>query len=128
MNKFLKTLLVIINVVILILSLAFIVIEGRLLFAGDWLIYDNPFNGFIRYLFRLFIAVFTFSKAILEFINLNKENELEEYLFYADISILIMALVILILSTNYVGVVCIGISVLSLIIKLLNVKNKYLLK
>ena len=50
MSKLFKVLLVIVSSIVMLLSLAFIVIEGRLLFSGDWLIYDSPFNGFIRYL------------------------------------------------------------------------------
>ena len=84
MNKLFKVLLVIISSIIMILSLAFIVIEGRLLFSGDWLIYDSPFNGFIRYLCRLLIAIFAFTKSLLEVIYINKEHSIKEYLYYGD--------------------------------------------
>ena len=122
MNKLFKVLLVIISSIIMILSLAFIVIEGRLLFSGDWLIYDNPFNGFIRYLCRLLIAIFAFTKSLLEVIYINKEHSIKEYLYYGDISLVLMSLSILVFSTNYVGIICTVLANLLLLVKFVNFK------
>ena len=122
MNKLFKVLLVIISSIIMILSLAFIVIEGRLLFSGDWLIYDSPLLGCIRYLGRLLLSVFAFTKCLLEIIYINKEHKLKEYLGYADIGLVVMSVVILIFSTNYVGLVCIVLSFVNFIIKLIKYK------
>ncbi len=116
MNKLFKVLLVIISSIIMILSLAFIVIEGRLLFSGDWLIYDSPFFGCIRYLGRLLLSVFAFTKCLLEIIYINKEHKLKEYLGYADIGLVVMSVVILIFSTNYVGLVCIGLALIKILV------------
>jgi hypothetical protein len=101
----------------LILSLAFIVIEGRLLFSGDWLIYNNPLNGFIRYLFRLLLALFVLIKGIIEFKNLNEYTNIQEYLFFSDLGLFLAAVVIYITSTNYVGVVILSIATLITVIK-----------
>ena len=101
----------------LILSLAFIVIEGRLLFSGDWLIYNNPLNGFIRYLFRFLLALFVLIKGIIEFKNLNKYTNIQEYLFFSDLGLFLAAVVIYITSTNYVGVVILSIATLITVIK-----------
>ena len=122
MNKLFKVLLVIISSIIMILSLAFIVIEGRLLFSGDWLIYDSPFFGCIRYLGRFLLSVFAFTKCLLEIIYINNEHKLKEYLGYADIGLVVMSVVILIFSTNYVGLVCIVLSFVNFIIKLIKYK------
>ena len=122
MSKLFKVLLVIISSIIMILSLAFIVIEGRLLFSGDWLIYDSPFNGFIRYLCRLLIAIFAFTKSLLEVIYINKEHSIKEYLYYGDISLVLMSLSILVFSTNYVGIICTLLANLNLLIKFLSIK------
>ena len=123
MNKLFKVSLVIISSIFMILSLAFIVIEGRLLFRGDWLIYDSPFFGFIRYLGRLLLSVFAFTKCLLEIIYINKEHKLKEYLGYADIGLVVMSVVILIFSTNYVGLVCIFLSLINFFIKCKNWTN-----
>ena len=101
----------------LILSLAFIVIEGRLLFSGDWLIYNNPLNGFIRYLFRFLLALFVLIKGIIEFKNLNEYTNIQEYLFFSDLGLFLAAVVIYITSTNYVGVVILSIATLITVIK-----------
>ena len=122
MNKLFKVLLVIISSIIMILSLAFIVIEGRLLFSGDWLIYDSPILGCIRYLGRLLLSVFAFTKCLLEIIYINKEHKLKEYLGYTDIGLVVMSVVILIFSTNYVGLVCIVLSLINFVIKLIKYK------
>ena len=122
MNKLFKVLLVIISSIIMILSLAFIVIEGRLLFSGDWLIYDNPFNGFIRYLCRLLIAIFAFTKSLLEVIYINKKHSIKDYLYYGDISLVLMSLSILVFSTNYVGIICTVLANLLLLVKFVNFK------
>ena len=122
MNKLFKVLLVIISSIIMILSLAFIVIEGRLLFSGDWLIYDSPFFGCIRYLGRLLLSVFAFTKCLLEIIYINKEHKLKEYLGYADIGLVVMSVVILIFLTNCVGFICIFLATLNILIKFLSIK------
>ena len=122
MSKLFKVLLVIVSSIVMLLSLAFIVIEGRLLFSGDWLIYDNPFNGFIRYLCRLLIAIFAFTKSLLEVIYINKEHSIKEYLYYGDISLVLMSLSILVFSTNYVGIICTLLANLNLLIKFINLK------
>ena len=101
----------------LILSLAFIVIEGRLLFSGDWLIYHNPINGFIRYLLRFLLALFVFVKGIIEFTNLNKNNKTKEFLIYSDIGLFLAAVVIYITSTNFVGVIILPLATMIVLIK-----------
>lgn len=123
MNKLFKILLVIISSLMMILSLVFIVIEGRLLFSGDWIIYDSPFNGFIRYLCRLLLSMLVFVKSLLEVIYINKKHIIKEYLFYGDISLVVMSIIILIFSTNYVGLICLIVSIVGLIIKIMYRKN-----
>ena len=122
MSKLFKVLLVIVSSIVMLLSLAFIVIEGRLLFSGDWLIYDSPFNGFIRYLCRLLLSIFVFIKSLLEVIYINKKHSIKEYLSYGDISLVLMSLSILVFSTNYVGIICTVLSNLNLLIKFLSIK------
>ena len=117
MSKFCRVLVYIFSSIIIILSLAFIFIEGRLVFSGDYLVYDSPFNGFVRYFFRLLLALLVLGKSILEFTKIGKNGMLKEYLFYGDISLLLMSIIVLIFSTNYVGLVCILLSVLIFIPK-----------
>lgn len=104
----------------IILSLAFSFIEGRMLFSSDWIAYENPFGGCIRYLLRFFIALCALTLAITEFVNLKKQNGfLNNYLIFADGALFIACLVIAFFSSNYVGVVLIAVSALALLFKLL---------
>ena len=106
------------SIIIGLLSFVMLVIELRLLLSLDWSIYDNPANWFIRYLFRLILALFSLTVGLFEIINLFKKEKLDLLLLYSNISLLIMSIIIAIFSTNYVGLVCLGLSILLLFIKL----------
>ena len=112
MSKLCRVLIFIFSSIMLLLTLAFIFIEGRLVFSMDYLVYDSPFNGFIRYFFRLLLAILVLCKCVLEFTKSGRSGKLKEYLFYGDISLVLMSIIILIFSTNYVGLVCILLSIL----------------
>ena len=117
-------------VIIFVLSLAFIVIEGRLLLSLDWTIYDNVVFGFLRYFFRFLIAVVTSIYVILEFINMKKKSEkLNFILFIYNICLVIVSVFLLSEATNMVGEIAILLSLIILLIKglfifLINLKNK----
>ena len=113
----LKVLQCLICSIIIILSLAFMFIEARLLISLDWSIYDFAFNGFIRYFFRFLLALFALSVCIFEFINLKKKT-LSKYLFIADLSLVLMSVIALIYTANYVGIICIVLSTLLVLSKL----------
>ena len=102
-----------INFIVIILSLAFILIEARLLISLDFLIYDNIINGFIRYFLRAIIAMYVFVTAIFVYINMIKEKEkISKLLLISILSIFIVSIILLFTTTNYVGFIC---SILSLI-------------
>ena len=46
----------------------FIVIEGRMLFAGDWLLYDSVFVGYLQVLSKFVLALFSLAVVICSFI------------------------------------------------------------
>ena len=121
MKKEMNILTFFISSIIILLSLVFIFIEGRLLFSLDWIIYDNAFNGFIRYLFRLIISIYVGFVGLMEIINIKKQKDI---LLYFNISLVLISIILLFTTTNYVGTICIIVSVLLLIIKLI----KYLLE
>lgn len=96
--------------VLILISLVFVFIEGRLLVSLDWTIYDNAFNGFIRYFFRLLIALGSIFTAVLEFINMKKNSKtIEFYLNNISIGLLCASIVILITATNYAGIAVFGV-------------------
>ena len=105
---------------ITILSLAFAFIEGRMLFSGEWLIFENPFGACVRYALRFTFALFALALAIIEFVNLKKKNSfLNDYLIFADGALFIACLIIAFFSSNYVGTVLIAMSAVALLFKLL---------
>ena len=91
MKKVLNIFNVIISSIVLLLSLVFIFIEGRLLFSGDWLIYDNVILGIFKYLFRLIIAISAGMYSILTFINIKKKSGiLTNFLFMLSVCLFIV--------------------------------------
>ena len=97
-------------VILILISLVFVFIEGRLLVSLDWTIYDNAFNGFIRYFIRLLIAVICIFTAILEFINMKKSSKtIEFYLNNISIGLLCSSIIVLITATNYAGLAVFGV-------------------
>ena len=125
MSKVLSISRIFISTLIIIFSLAFIFIEARLILAGDFLIYDNAFNGFIRYFFRLILSVLSLLVALYEIINIKKKDEkIKEYLMYGSVSLVIMSIVFIFFTTNYVGVILLGLSSLLLLNKFLLIKVK----
>ena len=113
MKVLVNILLGFINFIVIILSLAFIIIEARLLISLDFLIYDNIINGFIRYFLRAIIAMYVFVTAIFVYINMIKEKEkISKLLLISILSIFIVSIILLFTTTNHVGFIC---SILSLI-------------
>ncbi len=116
---------IIISSIVLLLSLIFIFIEGRLLFSGDWLIYDNVILGMFKYLFRLIIAISAGMYSILTFINIKKKSAiLTNFLFMLSICLFIVSIFMLIYTANYIDKILI---IIASIILLINVSNIVLL-
>ena len=118
MKKLLNVLLIIFSAIASILSLVFVVLEARLLFSLDWTIYDNAFNGMIRYLLRLLLSIFVLLVCLANIINLKiKKTSLEILLMFSIVSIFISSIIISIFASNYVGLVCVLLSFIILSIK-----------
>lgn len=120
MRKINNILISIFSVIVFILSFVFVIIEGRLVFSLDWTIYDNAFLGFLKYFFRLIIALLTCVYAVFEFINLKKKLELISFiLFIYNICLVIVSIVLIFTVTNMVGEIALCISSVILLIKIL---------
>ena len=48
---------IVFGVILFLLALAFVIIDGRLLFSGDWLLHEVPFFAFLRYFARFVLAL-----------------------------------------------------------------------
>ena len=129
MKKVLNIFNVIISSIVLLLSLIFIFIEGRLLFSGDWLIYDNVILGMFKYLFRLIIAISVGMYSIITFINIKKKSGiLTNFLFMLSICLFIVSIFMLIYTANYVDKISIIIASIILLINVLNIVLLYIRK
>ena len=118
MKKFLNVLLIIFCIISSILSLVFIVIEARLLVSLDWSIYDNAFNGMIRYLFRLLLSLFVLLVSISNIISIKiKKTPFEVLLMFSNLALFISSIIISLFASNFVGLVCILLSFIILSIK-----------
>lgn len=122
MKRLVNIIFSVICTIIIIFSAVFAFLQARLIFSLDWIIYDNSFNGLIRYLFRFIISLFALITMILELINIKKNNkDLYIYLCVFDLSLLVASIIISLFATNYVGLVCLLLSTILVIIKLIKV-------
>ncbi len=98
---------------IIVFSLVFVFLEARNLFSGDYLMYENKVDGFIRYLFRLIYALFTLSFGIFTFFALKKKanSTLRIYYFLGSLTLLITSLIIASFSSNYVNIAIIVLAI-----------------
>lgn len=120
MKKVFNVITGIFSAIILLLSVVFIVIEGRLLFCGDWVIYDNAAAGFFKYFFRLVLALFAATHSIFEYINMKKKNDkITHYLFIGNFVLVIMGMVLVFTATNMVGEIGLLIAMVTLLVKVL---------
>ncbi len=97
---------------IIVFSLIFMVFEGRTLFSGDWLIYENKVDGFIRYLFRLIVALFALAVGIFTYVALSKKEDetLNIYLNCSAIVLLVSSIIIAYFSSNYMDLLFIALA------------------
>lgn len=119
MRKLLNITIGFFTVFILFFSILFIIIEGRLVFSGDWKVYDNVINGLMRHLLRLILSLLVFGISIVELVNLKLQKEnLFYYLVYFDLGLIIMSLITVIFAANYIGIICVIFMFLITLLKL----------
>ena len=120
MKKLLTVLIWLFSVIIVIFSLAMTFIEARLLLSLEWTIYDSPLGGFIRYFFRLLISL---TIGIIEIVTLYKNvNFISNNMLYFELALVIISVFLLVLATNYVGLV--AFTLVLLLVTLKGVKYK----
>ncbi len=114
----LKVLLSLIAVIGLVYSLVITVLELRLVFSFEWVIYDNYLNGLFRYIFRALIGVLGIVVCFFEIKNINnKKEKITSLLFVGEVSLFIIAIILLFQTTNYVGLASFALVTILLILK-----------
>jgi hypothetical protein len=74
MKKAARILLLISGILYVILGFLFAVIEGRLFFSFDWLLYSNPVQGGFAAFFRFMAALLYLATGILAFFLFSKKE------------------------------------------------------
>ena len=109
--------------ILLLLATAFCMIEGRLLFSGDWSIYEYAFQGGIQYFCRLLLAVFALGMGFLSFVNIIKQRKkISDLLRTGAVALVIMSAIICFFAINYVGEILLVISVIYFLLSLFKEK------
>lgn len=90
---------------IIVFSIIFIVIEGRILLSGDWKLYENTFDGFIRCFFRLLISIYALFISVSTYFVLRKKQKNEIlflYFSFGVLALLVSSIIISMFSSNYI--------------------------
>ena len=98
MKKAANVILGIVSVIIAILSLAFLVIEGRLLLSFDWTLHEHEFLGFIQYLARVGLSLLCLAISISSVIYINRKS-----FIFEGVCLLAVAIAISTGATNGIG-------------------------
>jgi hypothetical protein len=102
----LNVILAILLVVVGVLGLALTFIEGRFIVSLEWTIYPDIFNTFIRYFFRLLLAISLILYAAFEFINIFKRNKSKAHLYFGiNVGYCVLGILLFIFASNYIDIV-----------------------
>lgn len=107
MKKTGKVIAYIAAALIILFSLVFIVIEGRTLFSGDWLLYENKVDAFFRYFFRLLLSLYALFIGVSTYIVLGKKNEnqiLNFYYSFGVLALLVSSIIMSVFASNYIDI------------------------
>ena len=120
MKKIINIIFYLICFIIAFLSFAMMFIELRLLISGDFIIYDNVFNGFIRYFFRFLLSCLFVFMVLCESIKKIKNNDfIKNNLLVFEMSMLIASVIIFLTTTNYINIIVILLMIMFIALKIL---------
>ena len=125
MKKIINIIFYLICFIIALLSFAMMFIELRLLISGDFIIYDNVFNGFIRYFFRFLLSCLFVFMVLCESIKKIKNNYfIKNNLLVFEMSMLIASVIIFLTTTNYINIIVILLMIMFIALKILKMNIK----
>lgn len=105
MIKLLKIVNYIITSFLMLLSIFFIVIEGRTLFSGEISIFNNVASGYVTYSFRFILSILIFVMSVISLIYfIRKNNKLSIYVYFFSFTILFSSVIISTYATNFVDI------------------------
>ncbi len=120
MKKLINALFYFISIIILIFSLAMLFIESRMLFALDWMVCGNVFNGFIRNFFKVILCLMFILMILVELFNKLKNNIIiKKYVIFYNIGLLLATMILYIVSTNYIGLISLSLMFIFMFLKIM---------
>ena len=87
MKKLSGVLLIIFSAIIALVSLVFVVIEGRLVLSFDWTLHEQELLGFLQYLARLGIAGLCLATSVSTIAYRNRKSFIFEGLVFLAIAV-----------------------------------------
>ncbi len=105
MIKFLKIVNYIITSFLMLLSIFFIVFEGRTLFGGEISIFNNVAGGYVTYSSRFILAILFFVISVISLIYfIRKNDKLSIYVYFFSLTVLISSVIISTYATNFIDI------------------------
>lgn len=103
--------------IMVFLAFLLVVIEGRGLFSGEWVIYDSFISGFFKYFCKFILAFIFILFGIVEMTKLKNVSFLKDNLRVVEIGLVIDGILIVIFATNYLNLVVLLVLGLFVLIK-----------
>lgn len=120
MKRLLNICLYLVSGIIVLIAIIFCVIEGRLLFSMDWIAYEFAFSGCLRYICRLLLAIFALIVGLSPFINMKRKSiKVSSFMMTGVVALLVMSVIMIFFTTNFVGEVFTVIAVVNLLLNIL---------
>lgn len=103
--------------IMVFLAFLLVVIEGRGLFSGEWIIYDSFISGFLKYFCKFILAFIFILFGIVEMTKLKNVSFLKDNLRAVEIGLVLDGILIVIFATNYLNLVVLVVLGLFVLIK-----------
>jgi hypothetical protein len=106
MKRVCEFILCFVSAVIILLGLAFAIIELRLIFSGDWLLYNSAAVGLIQYLIRFIMSLVLMATGVLTIVFRKSTSSIALYVSPA----IMMSAIVITFSITPIDLVFAGIS------------------
>lgn len=122
-TKFLKGIIIVINILFALFSLAMLIITVYILFEGSWQIHNNNFSIFAHMLFYLYVHIYFLIASIFQIIDMFKDGcELDHKIWFFDFFSFATDILVLLFYYPVLKWIFLGVTLLNFILKLIIVK------
>lgn len=106
MKRVCEFILCFVSAVIILLGLAFALIELRLIFSGDWILYNSAATGLIQYFIRFIMSLVLMATGVLTIVFRKRTSSIALYVSPA----IMMSAIVIAFSITPIDLVLTGIS------------------